>query len=76
MMRWWDGWSWWAWPVMTLGMVAFWVAVAWIVVAAFRRSQDVSVHGGPEEILAERFARGEIDEAEYERRRAALRSSV
>jgi putative membrane protein len=31
--------------------------------------------GGPERILAERLARGEIDIEEYERRRAALRSS-
>lgn len=33
-------------------------------------------HGsGPEQILAERYARGEIEEEEYERRLATLRSS-
>ncbi|WP_442812395.1 SHOCT domain-containing protein [Streptomyces sp. NBC_01210] len=34
-------------------------------------------HAGPspEQLLAERFARGDIDEEEYQRRRAALRSS-
>ena len=31
--------------------------------------------GGPERILAERLARGEIDIEEYERRLAALRST-
>ncbi|MBA2807739.1 SHOCT domain-containing protein [Streptomyces sp. KM273126] len=30
---------------------------------------------GPEQILAERYARGEIDEEEYERRMATLRGS-
>lgn len=30
---------------------------------------------GPEQILAERYARGEIDEEEYERRLATLRGS-
>lgn len=30
--------------------------------------------GGAENVLAERFARGEIDEAEYQRRRSALRA--
>lgn len=35
------------------------------------------MHGGPspEQLLAERFARGDIDEEEYQRRLAALRSS-
>jgi putative membrane protein len=75
-MWWSDGWSWWAWPLMTFGMLAFWGAVAWIVVVALRGSQRAEDRRPPEEILAERLARGEIDEAEYERRLSALRSTV
>jgi putative membrane protein len=41
-----------------------------------RRSQRTGRAGnvGPEEILARRFARGDIDEDEYRRRLAALRN--
>lgn len=35
-----------------------------------------TVRGGPEQILAERFARGEIDEGEYRGRLAVLRGSA
>ena len=38
-----------------------------------RRWAHAGRHSG-ESVLAERFARGEIDEAEYRQRRAALRS--
>ncbi|GAB4100795.1 SHOCT domain-containing protein [Sinomonas halotolerans] len=35
--------------------------------------QGGNPHGGPEQLLAERFARGEIDEAEYRARIDVLR---
>jgi putative membrane protein len=77
MMRWWGDWSGWTWTLMMLGMVAFWAAIAWIVVIALRSTPPS--RGGShlaEDVLAERFARGEIDEAEYQRRVEALRASA
>lgn len=79
MMGWnWDGGSW---AVMGLGMLVWLVigvVVVWLVVrglAAFERSRtDGPQSSDPEEILRERFARGDIDTEEYERRRALLRT--
>jgi len=73
----WDydgGWGWGAWLAMTLTMVVFWGGLATVIVLMLRGV----VAPGPRvdtsaAILAERFARGEIDEAEYERRRQKLR---
>lgn len=42
---------------------------------AHTRESDAHRAGGPERILAERLARGEIDTEEYERRLAALRAT-
>ena len=67
---WWnhmDGGDWW-W--MTLTMVAFWGLVIWFVVYLVRSTDHTRNDDGrpdPERLLAERFARGEIDEAEYRR---------
>lgn len=79
-MMWWDGgWSWWAWLLMTVGMLSFWAIVAWAIVALVRStrhdagSDEGSVTGPAERILAERYVRGEIDAAEYRQRRADLR---
>jgi hypothetical protein len=37
-MMWWarEGWNWWVWVVMCLGMVAFWALVLWAVVSFIR----------------------------------------
>lgn len=67
------GWGWGAWVVMTASMVLFWGLVAWVIVTVVRRPDDKPV--APEEVLAGRFARGEIEEDEYRRRRDALRST-
>ncbi len=67
-----DGWSWWEWLLMSIGMVAFWALVAWAVVAIVQRTRGASNEPDAEAILKERFARGEIDEDEYRRRQAAL----
>jgi putative membrane protein len=64
-----DNWGWGA-----LMMIVFWVLavlLVWVLVRSGSRPQ------GPDtpdalEVLAERFARGEIDEEEYERRRRTL----
>ena len=67
----------WGWIGMSIGMIVFWgVLVGGIVLAVrglgdHRREPERSA--GPEQLLAERFARGEIDEAEYHDRLAALR---
>lgn len=77
-MHWWnDGWSWWNWALMTTAMLAFWAFVAWAVVMLVRSPDRAfgDARRSPEQILAERFAAGEIDAEEYHRRLEALRSS-
>ena len=77
-MMWWnhDGWSWF-W--MTIAMVGFWALVIAAVVAVVRSGaasgpvSDPGPRRRPEEILAERFARGEIDADECHARLDALR---
>ena len=74
--NWNDSWSGWNWALMTIGMVAFWGLVAWAIVAAVRsanRSQRVA-NNSAEEILANRFAAGEIEGDEYQHRLDVLRS--
>ncbi|MDA3650144.1 SHOCT domain-containing protein [Saccharopolyspora indica] len=62
--------------VMTVGMVLFWVLVIVAIIALVRYLQRSARadSGGTraEEVLAERFARGEIDEEEYRRRLETL----
>ena len=75
-MMWWpNGWSWGGWLVMTLTMVGFWGFVAWLFVTLIRQPQSRhEQQPNPDEILAERFARGEIDEEEFTKRKAVLRA--
>ena len=77
MMYWTDGsWSWAGWLAMTAAMLVFWGLVAWVAVTLVRASSRRPEPPGsiaPEEILAARFARGEIDQAEYDERTATLR---
>lgn len=80
-MMWWsDGLGWGGWILMTLSMVAFWALVVFGVIALFRSGQDGRPVRPPRErdaqqILDERFARGEIDRDEYEARLDALRAA-
>jgi putative membrane protein len=63
---------------MSLSMVAFWGLIIWGIVAIFRGvggSWAAPEGRDPEQILAERFAAGEIDEEEYHRRLQRLRSA-
>jgi putative membrane protein len=72
-----QAWSWWGWLAMSLGMVAFWGLIIWAVVALFRGwggGRPRQERPDPERILAERFARGEIDEDEYQQRLTTLRA--
>ena len=62
--------SWW-WLAVPM-MIAFWALVVWAVVTLVR--SNGTRPRGAEEVLGERFARGELDEAEYRRRRDIVRS--
>jgi putative membrane protein len=79
MMGWYSGWGWAGWLTMSLIMLAFWALVAVGVVALVRtlRREDRDRSAVPpvesaRAILDSRFARGEIDADEYERRRDLL----
>ena len=69
----------WGWVLMTLSWIAFWALVILGLIAVIRylrgtsagRNERPSQSPGrptPEQLLAERYARGEIDETEYRRR--------
>lgn len=86
-MMWHDGGGWGlaGWIVMAVGMVAFWALVITALVLLIRylaRPRDTTATPPPaftqtraEDLLAERFARGEIDEDEYRQRLSALRQN-
>lgn len=61
------GWWWMAVPMM----IVFWTLAVWAVVTLVRGSRRRE--RSAEEVLADRFARGELDEAEYRRRRDLVR---
>ena len=57
-------------------MWIFWLIVIllvfWTVRAGTSRTDDQPRHQSPRELLDERFARGDIEEEEYRRRRSEL----
>src|SRR5512133_907882 len=74
----------WGYAVMAISMVVFWgLVIAGIVVLVryvtrTQEPRDGRPADGPpsaEQVLAERFARGEIDEEEYRSRLATLRAA-
>ena len=77
MMYWNDGSvGWGGWVVMVLSMAAFWGLLAWVAVFLVRSTGKAAADGSsrePEDLLAERFARGEIDEEDYLHRSDVLR---
>jgi putative membrane protein len=72
-MHWWyaDGWGWGGWLISAVTMLVLVGALVAAVVVLVRPAEGRT--DSPERILADRFARGEIDEDEYQRRRHALR---
>ncbi|MBF6221998.1 SHOCT domain-containing protein [Nocardia abscessus] len=78
------GMSGWGYGLMTVGMVLFWALVIGGVILTVRYLVQPSapVGGAPivrpsaEQVLAERFARGEIDADEYHQRLATLRGDI
>lgn len=72
-----DQFSWWWWVIMPLGMVAFWALVAWVIVTLVRADRPAAPPAPvAERILAERYARGEIDTEEYRAKLADLRGTA
>lgn len=77
MMGWYHGWGWGGWLGMSVTMVVVWSLVLAAIVLIFK-SDDAQKDGAaraqqrPGQILAERYARGEIDEAEYQLRMNVL----
>ena len=73
----------WGWTLMTAGTVAFWAVVITGIVLLVRYLSRTDRPGGrdqwrptaPDQLLAERFARGQIDEDEYRRRLETLRAT-
>ena len=78
-----DHMSGWGWALMAMSTLIFWsMIIAGIVVLVryLNRSEQRGnvqsvVRARPEHVLAERFARGEIDEAEFHRRLDTLFAS-
>ena len=75
--RWNDGAGWW-WLFMLLMMIVFWGGLAWVIVTLVRRGPAPRAPHEPgrpaaEDILRERFARGEIDLDDYNQRLEVLR---
>jgi putative membrane protein len=62
----------WAWWFMSAGMVIFWALVLAAVIIMVRRPMRPERRSA-EDILAERYARGDIDQDEFERRWALIR---
>ncbi|MET3808247.1 putative membrane protein [Nakamurella sp. UYEF19] len=78
-----NGMSGWGYGLMGFGMIVFWVLLIALLVGVFRHNW--SHHEFSErrpgsltadQLLAERFARGEIDQQEYTDRQAVLRAHV
>jgi len=74
------GMSGWDWFAMSVGSVLLWALLVTVAVLLIRNlshaSQRPQSLGSPppEQVLADRFARGEIDEEEYRNRLAVLRT--
>lgn len=76
-----DHMSGWGWALMTVGTITFWALVIVGIVLLVRYlghsgQQPTQPTHTPEQLLAERFARGEIDQEEYRDRLATLRGQL
>lgn len=76
----------WGWIAVTVGMILFWALVIALGLLLYRavarpgrsgeRADARPPAAAAEQLLAERFARGEMDEDEYRRRLAVLRETT
>jgi putative membrane protein len=71
-MHWSNDWSSWWW--MPVGMIALWVVLIAAIVLVVRELMLRSPSRDAGAALDARYARGEIDDEEYQRRRANLRA--
>lgn len=76
-----DHMSGWGWFGVSVGMIAFWGLLIAVIVLLVRASGGPGRAASaetrqPEQLLAERFARGEIDESEYRERLAVLHGQL
>lgn len=74
-----NGWGWFAMSAGTILLWALLVTVALLLFRTLNRAPELphrepSHRESAERLLAERFARGEIDEEEYRRRMSVLRA--
>jgi putative membrane protein len=71
-------WAFWQVSLMWIAMIAFWGLLIWavyaLITAARGPGQDRGKGDGARQILDGRLARGEIDDAEYQRLRDLLSS--
>ena len=81
MMFWYGAhWAFWQVSLMWVGMIVFWGLLIWAVYALITtarrpsRDREEGERSGARRILDERLARGEIDDAEYQRLRELLSS--
>jgi putative membrane protein len=75
MMDWNNGGNWGAWLLMSVMMLLFLGALIWLVVWLVRGNSSNQGKPDPRALLAERLARGEIDEIEYRARLDVLRGN-
>jgi putative membrane protein len=72
--------GWWGYAGMGIGMVVFWALIVAGIVALVMfvsgERKTPQAPPSPEQILAARFARGEINETEYRDRHAVLHDPV
>jgi putative membrane protein len=82
MMMWYSGdWGWGSWVLMTVAMVVFWALLINAVVLVVRYLASLRAGGADptwvrnsaEDLLAQRYARGEIDDDAYQQRVTLLR---
>lgn len=72
----------WGYLLMGFSFLMFWAAVITAIILIYKSTagrngkSEPGSRGGPEHLLAERFARGEIDESEYTARLDALRRNL
>jgi len=81
MMYWGNGMGVWGMALMILGTLLFWGLIIAGIVALVRYTGRAGPNSGfepvtPQQLLADRFARGEIDEEEYTRRLRVLESAA
>ena len=73
----WDSWHGWGFHMMSwwgVFVMFFLIVMVFMIVTRSAESTPSSANDTPLDILRRRYARGEIDEEEYERRRHELES--